>query len=219
MRLLALFDCDGTLFLSDDALAQDAMVEALSRMTGTRVDKSAFEALDHDARTSRWMAREVIRKHGLRAIDLAEWAELVEDIYLERLPRATDWQSPPGAYEALAELEADDVGLALLTGVPKRIARERMRRIGLGEFFAGGQGAYGSETEDRDDLIRLALERAGVQPQEAVHVGDTSRDVSCAQALGLKTIATAFDGCYASNAGDADGAVRTMPELVAAIRR
>jgi phosphoglycolate phosphatase len=219
--VLVLFDCDGTLLVGDDPSAQESMIEALNRLTGGDLDASAMDELDHEARCARWLARELIRKHGLPRIDLAEWARLAEELYLQRLGGGghESWEVPAGTHDALATLTGEGFRLAILTGVPERIARVRFQRLGLAKWFPRGQGAFGSEVDERDELIRLALRRADTTPEEAVAVGDTSRDVRSAERLGLSTVAVALNGVPPRAAGEADEIVRTMPDLVEALRR
>ena len=158
--------------------------------------------------------------HSLPEVDLAEWAELAEEIYIERVGvgDAVRWEIPEGTREALETLVRDGFRLAILTGVPELIARLRFDRLGLGRWFPLGQGAFGSEAEEREELLRLALERAGCAPKDAIAVGDTSRDVRSAHDYGVRAVAVAFDGLPPS-AAEADGVVRSMPELVETLRR
>jgi phosphoglycolate phosphatase len=219
--LLALFDCDGTLFLGDDELARDAMLEALNELTGARLGPADFDALDHRARTARWIGREAIAKHDLPEIELADWIDLVERIYLDRVSSddRVDWHAPAGTKEALDALLRDGIRVAPLTGVPERIARFRFDQLELSEFFEPGQGAFGSEADDRAELIALALARAGLEPADAVEIGDTSRDVATARAAGLGSIAVAFDGPPPADADRADAVIESMAELPRALRR
>ena len=60
--------------------------------------------------------------------------------------------------------------------------------MGLTRFFPEGQGAFGCESNDRTELIELALERAGVQPADAVEIGDTPLDEQTALAAGVRSI-------------------------------
>ncbi len=56
-------------------------------------------------------------------------------------------------------------------------------------------GAYGSELMNRNDLPRLALERANaltqaaIAPQSVTVIGDTVDDIRCARALGAVAVA------------------------------
>ena len=56
----------------------------------------------------------------------------------------------------------DDVRLALLTGNFEPIARLKLERAGIGHYFPPGQGAFGSDHEDRAELPAIARARAAV---------------------------------------------------------
>jgi HAD superfamily hydrolase (TIGR01549 family) len=84
----------------------------------------------------------------------------------------------------LDELRAQGIHLGLVSGLPERVAKERLRRVGLGRFFDDAPGGYGCESADRTQLVRLAVERVGVEPGEALVVGDTVHDVRAAEEAG-----------------------------------
>jgi HAD superfamily hydrolase (TIGR01549 family) len=84
----------------------------------------------------------------------------------------------------LERLQADGIRLGLVSGLPERVAKVRLRRVGLGRFFDDAPGGYGCESADRTELVRLAVERVGVQPGEALVVGDTVHDVTAAEEAG-----------------------------------
>jgi len=176
---LALFDVDGTLLLTPDPIAVRAILDA--------VDPSLpEEAFTKVARPGQTALRQITQVLG-RAPDVG-WCGRAERRYEELLRDTSSWQTPEGADEVLAELERRGVGLALLTGVPEGIARLRMERLGLARFFREGQGAFGCESADRTVLISLALERAGVSPEEAIEIGDTPLDEETARTAGVRSI-------------------------------
>lgn len=178
-----------------------------------------MDELDHEARCARWLARELIRKHSLPKI-ASEWADLVGEIYLERVDGSDSrqWEVPEGTHEALEGLDRDGFRLAILTGVPEAIARLRLEHVGLNQWFPRDQGAFGCQVEERNQLIRLALRRAAPKPEGAVPVGDTSRDVKSPQDLGLRVVVVGFDAEPPAAEEEADGVVRTMPRLVETLR-
>jgi len=90
-----------------------------------------------------------------------------------------------------------------------------MERLGLARFFPLGQGAFGCESERREQLILDALERAGVRPERAVEVGDTPVDVSSAHMAQIHSIA--FGGCHPERVAQADAVVDSMAELAAVL--
>ncbi len=201
---LALFDVDGTLMLTDDALLGDALADALGV-------PNRIEQLDHAGQTSAWLARGLLE--GRDPPD--GWCERAEVLYMERLGDTSSWRARPGSEEALDELERAGLRLALLTGLPEGVARLRMERLGLARSFPAGQGAFGCESERRAELIANALARAGVEPGRAVEIGDTPVDVSSARCAGIRSVA--FAGCRPERVAQADAVVSSMPELPEAI--
>ena len=195
MRLLVLFDVDGTLFLTHDPLAGQALHETLQERFGVRLPDDAIEHVDHEGQTSLCIARLVLEAAGVDAgrVDdgLAEWCPRFAERYIELLAHAdtSGWRAAPGAEQALGRLAAAGHRLALLTGNPEPMARARMERLGLARFFEPGQGAFGCDAESRIELIGLARGRAGGWPVNAtVEIGDTSRDASSAREAGVRSV-------------------------------
>ncbi len=193
--LLALFDVDGTLFLTHDPLVGRAVVETLREAYEVELPNDAIAHVDHRGQTTKRIGRLILEQHGVDAIGLDAWCARTTERYLELLAGAdtSGWEARPGSAEALAELEAAGIRLALLTGNPEPVARARMERLGLARFFPAGQGAFGCEAEERDRLIELALERAGASPVGAVEIGDTRRDRTTALAAGVGSLVVGPD--------------------------
>src|SRR5436190_11007104 len=138
--------------------------------------------------------------------DLREWCRLTEERYLELLAAAdtSEWRAPEGADEALGKLAAEH-RLALLTGNPERVARARLERLGLAEFFPGGQGAFGCESEDRVELTARARARASDWPAEqTVAIDNAPFADMAARAAGVRSIRVAPDGDVRSMTALAD---------------
>jgi phosphoglycolate phosphatase len=195
VRLLVLFDVDGTLFLTHDPLAGQALHETLQERFGVRLPDDAIEHVDHEGQTSLCIARLVLEAAGVDAgrVDdgLAEWCPRFAERYIELLAHAdtSGWRAAPGAEQALERLAAAGHLLALLTGNPGPMAMARMERLGLARFFEPGQGAFGCDAESRIQLIGLARGRAGGWPVNAtVEIGDTARDASSAREAGVRSI-------------------------------
>ena len=108
--------------------------------------------------------------------------------------------------------------LALVTGNFEPIARLKLERAGLGRHFARGQGAFGSDSEDRAELPPIARRRAGADgrsyPRErTVVVGDTPRDIACARADGVRCLAVATGPFPAEELRAADAVAADAHEL------
>jgi phosphoglycolate phosphatase-like HAD superfamily hydrolase len=194
--LLALFDVDGTLFLTDDPLAGEALLASLRELYAVDLPADAVERVDHRGQTTLRIARAVLRAERLDdpTIDeqLARACALFAERYLELLESADtgSWRAAPGAAEALSRLSERGLHLALLTGNPQPVARARMARLGLERFFPEGRGAFGCDAEQRSRLVEIARGRAGGWPVDrTVEIGDTPRDVSSAHGAGVRAIA------------------------------
>jgi len=194
--LLALFDLDGTLFLTHDPLSGIALVETLDQVYGLEVAADAPANVEHRGLTAKRIARNVLRAAGLAdpQIDarLDPWCAGFASRYLELLGGAdtSAWQARPRAAEGLARLRSADVHLALVTGNPEPMARARLQRLGLAGFFPEGEGAFGCEAEARSVLLELARGRADEWPAEATaEIGDTREDVASAKAAGFRSLA------------------------------
>jgi len=72
-----------------------------------------------------------------------------------------------------------------------RRTRLKLRAAGLSGFLPGGQGGFGSDSEDRARLPEVARRRAGTasapHPRDrTVVIGDTPRDIACARGRGAR---------------------------------
>jgi phosphoglycolate phosphatase-like HAD superfamily hydrolase len=216
--MLVLFDVDKTLFLNSDPLLGQATTHAIETVWGLKLPEDAIRRVNHPGQTATRIAREILRLEGLsdEEIDppLARWCAEASVQYLELLDRAdtSEWRAPEGTAAALAQIEHR----ALLTGNPELVARARMEKLGLAEFFPPGQGAFGCDAEERFELIDIARRRAGDWPRErTVAVGDTEADVTGARSAGIHVIGFGPDPALAA----ADAVIQRMEDLPAAVER
>lgn len=223
--LLALFDLDGTLFLTHDPLSGRALVATLDEVYGVEVAAAAPANVEHRGLSAKRIARNVLRAAGLAnpAIDerLDRWCAGFAALYLELLAEAdtSAWQARPGAAEGLSRLQAEGVRCALVTGNPEPMARARLLRLGLERFFPPGGGAFGCEAEERTALLEHARRRAGDWPADATfEIGDTPQDVASAKAVGFRSIAVSSPRTrQASELAGADVVVDDMEGIVQAL--
>jgi phosphoglycolate phosphatase-like HAD superfamily hydrolase len=116
-----------------------------------------------------------------------------------------------------------DVKRGLLTGNYEPIAWLKLTRAGIGEAFRFGQGAFGSDAEDRSALPAIARRRAGTLDgpyprQDTIVIGDTPRDISCAHADGLRCVAVATGPFEHEALTEADAVARNAAELPQTLR-
>jgi phosphoglycolate phosphatase-like HAD superfamily hydrolase len=194
MRRLLLFDIDGTLVWGGPA--KDVFHLALVETFGTAGD---IEVHSFAGKTDPQIARELLRGAGLSDDDIDRglpdlWRRYIQGLEAELVERPMDvLPGVPELLEALADHA--DVALALLTGNIVDGARLKLGSAGLFHHFT--MGSYGSDSENRDELPAVALERArelwGVDfpVEEVIVVGDTPRDVQCGRAVGTRTLGVA----------------------------
>jgi phosphoglycolate phosphatase len=195
--MLLLFDIDGTLVQKASAEHAAAVLAALHDIYGVAEPPAAH--VDAAGRTDIDIARRLLllsdvdartidaRLGDFRAAAVAHYARMVPDD-LTRLVA-------PGMGALLERLAAGGAHrLSLVTGNLEPIARLKLRAAGLGRYFPRGQGGFGSDHEDRSELPAIARARAGRDgrpwPREqTILIGDTPRDIACAQADRVRCIA------------------------------
>lgn len=194
---LLLFDIDGTLV--EGGPAKDAFRLALEEAFGTT---GAIEVHEFSGKTDPQIARELLTGAGLSDAEVDTGLPTLWRRYLAeleaRLPERP-MRVLEGVHDLLERLEElGDVALGLLTGNIAEGARLKLRSAGLEKRFAGLElGAFGSDHERRDELPRIAVERARAKVgrvlagREVVVIGDTPRDVQCGRAHGCATVAVA----------------------------
>ncbi len=212
-----LFDIDGTLIITGGAgaaswrLAFDELYGIPADigqftdtgMTDPDVGRATFVAVLHrqpgDEEFRRLLDR---RTHHLR----------------DTVAQSTGYRVLDGVADLLPRLIADGHLLGLLTGNLEASAHVKMHRGGLNRFFAFG--GFGSDSSDRGEVARIALERAALvfgaplTAEQCVVVGDTPHDVDGAHAAGMRCVGVASHNFSADQlrAGGADSVIGSLAE-------
>lgn len=215
MRHLVLFDIDGTLVSGGPA--KDAFHLALLEVFGTAGD---IEGSDFSGKTDPQIARELLSGAGLEPHAVDRGLPALFGAYLRELEaRLPDDPVTvlPGVRPLLTALDhLGDVALGLVTGNISGGADLKLGSARLRSPFR--IGSFGSDREARNDLPPVAMERARAEwsvefaPDRTWIVGDTPRDVGCAQAHGLRTLAVATGRFGVDQLHDA-GAERVLESL------
>jgi len=193
VRRFILFDIDGT--LTDSAGAgRRALNLAVGEVTGL---EDSFRGVGFAGKTDIQIIREGLEKHGLDTGDhMISTLAARYLVHLQREVAKGGGHVKVGVTELLRSLEdTDGYVLGLLTGNLEEGARIKLEPFELNSFF--GLGAYGSDAEDRNLLLPIALrrlrERDGLvlTPRECLVIGDTPKDVECARVHGAPSIAVA----------------------------
>lgn len=189
-----LFDVDGCLISSGGAGTR-SWRHAFERLYGIAADIGQFsEAGMTDPQVGQLTFARVL---GREPTD-REMARLL-GAYLDRLavevPRSPGYRVMPGVEALLPRLVEAGVLLGIVSGALQAAAHIKLARGNLNRFFTFG--GYGSDSRDRAELTRIAIERAGricghpLDSAAVLVVGDTPRDVAAAHAAGATAVGVA----------------------------
>jgi len=189
-----LFDVDGTL-VSTGGASDRAWKRAFKELHDVDVDVPAV--------TGKGIPDpEVGRQCFLAALGREPTEEEAEALMrgrLDHLPEEVE-SSPgfvvhDGVVELLERLIDEGRLLGLTTGNVEEAAHIKLARAGLNRFFSFG--GYGSDSPDRTELTRKALERAELVSGRSLDLGscfscgDTPRDVEAGHGAGLRVVGVA----------------------------
>ena len=189
-----LFDIDGTLIESGGA-SNRAWHRAFEELHGADVESSKVTGKGvPDPAVGRQAFEAVI---GREPSD-QEMARLMAK-RLEYLPAEVEgsdgYRVMPGVEELLDRLIDDGLLLGLTTGNVEGAAHVKLARANLNRYFSFG--GYGSDSPDRTELTKRAIERGEVvlgkplELQRCFSVGDTPRDVKAGHGAGIRVTGVA----------------------------
>ncbi len=190
-RIAVLFDIDGTLLISGGAGAASWRL-AFDELYGIPADIGEFT---DTGMTDPDVGRKTFKAVLDRDPERAEFAKLLERRlhYLRRtVEESDDYRVLDGVEELLPRLIDEGYLLGLVTGNVEAAAHIKLHRAGLNRFFSFG--GYGSDSNDRGEITRVALKRASLvygeplSQAQAIAVGDTPRDVEGAHAAGIPCV-------------------------------
>lgn len=188
---LVLFDIDGTL-LRPGGLGRRSLEQTFGDLFAA---PHAFDGVSFTGRTDREIFREGLQRIGRVQADTAA----VEERYLHHLSREVSLRgdlAEPAMVNLVQRLSSmDSVTLGLVTGNVRAAAAIKLAPSRLHERFA--LGAYGCESPDRAELVRLAIGRAeehcghSFARDRICHVGDAESDVHAALENGIIAVGIA----------------------------
>jgi phosphoglycolate phosphatase len=193
MKTLLLFDIDSTLLLAEDATRQ-AINKTFGEIFGI---ENPVQNVPFAGRTDPGIFRDVALKLLGRPFQGEEY-QMVAERYLELLPgeldRCKSFRLLPGVDRLLPLLAArKEIILGLETGNLEPAAYMKLKRGGIDHFFT--LGGFGSDSDNRTELVRKAIERArnlnhGSIPDKNIFlIGDATHDIVAGRNAGINTIA------------------------------
>lgn len=169
-----LFDLDGVLIDSEQAWLEvmQRCREALGYGPLSRAEFVATFGQGIQADQAMFFPR-----HSVHEIDT-----LYAQTFLDVIDRVA---TLPDAQTVLASLRTRGLLLAVVTNSPRRLAEAILQRKQLAAPLHALAAAGEAPDKPAPDLLWLALERLGLQPREALYVGDSDCDRVAARAAGV----------------------------------
>jgi phosphoglycolate phosphatase-like HAD superfamily hydrolase len=187
-----LFDIDGTLLNSRDAVHYESYLNAMQAMYGRRI---GLEGLTLHGSTDPLILMAALEREGIsREEGRTAMKEASERMCCEVERRVAEMR--PELCVSVGKLldELKDAGkvLAVASGNVERIGLAKLRAAGIDSYFSFG--SFSDRNESRCEIFRWGAEEARRRLGDGVKlcfVGDTPADVQAAKACGVPVIAVA----------------------------
>jgi phosphoglycolate phosphatase-like HAD superfamily hydrolase len=214
-RLAILFDIDGTLIVTGGAGAESWRI-AFDELYGVPADIGEYtDAGMTDPEVGRRTFEKVIGREPT-ARDLGRLLARRNAALPKVIAESDGYRVLPGVNELLPRLCEEGYLLGITTGGVESAAHIKLERAHLNHFFHFG--GYGSDSPDRAELTRRAIERASrilgrdLSREEILNVGDTPRDVDAAREAGAVSVGVAT-GHYSTDQLEQAGAEFVLSTL------
>jgi phosphoglycolate phosphatase-like HAD superfamily hydrolase len=212
--MAVLFDIDGTLIDSGGSGTRSWRA-AFEKLYGVTVDIGDFSAAgETDPQVALATFRGALRRDPQEAELSNLYAQyllfLADDIWT-----SASYRVLAGVEPTLVRLGEAGAMLGLVSGALEGAARTKLMPANLNRYFLFG--AYGTDSPDRAELTRIAIEKATrlhpqVTPAGVYVVGDTPLDIAAARAAGAISVGVA-SGAYSTDQLSAAGADHLMGSL------
>ncbi|HWX88599.1 MAG TPA: HAD family hydrolase [Solirubrobacteraceae bacterium] len=212
---LVLFDIDGTLIDTGGAGAR-SWTWAFERLFDRRIDIAEHSTAGMtDPAIARVTFVEAMGRQPAQE-ELTRLMASYQAVLPDFVASSTGYRVLAGVERLLERLTAAGVLLGLTTGGLEAAAHAKLGRGQLNHFFL--VGGYGSDSEDRVELTRVAVARGESMLQgpldlrEVLVVGDTPLDIAAARGVGAVSVGVA-SGRYGVEELGAAGADHALASL------
>ena len=214
MNYLASFDIDNTLVQSS-AGHVESLILAIKDTYGLA---TSINVINHHGMTDQEIIIRILEKYD--ADDKIVRSKLKKCIDQMQLQYAQIVQSEnivilEGVFNLLTKLDQKGFLLGLVTGNLEKIARAKLKKIGINDFFKFG--GFGADHISRTELVKIAIRRAGNQfdlddNNQIFHFGDAPQDMRAAREAGVTPIGVTT-GIFVKDELESAGACKIFPNL------
>lgn len=213
---LVIFDMDGTLI--------DSQAIIIAAMRRTFAAAGMSPPSDEATRSIIGLSLPELFRVLAPSRDPHEMADLYRDSFVGvRAETGGEAASPlfAGAQEALATLGAQGRLLSVATGKSRRGLKHAMTGHGWTDVFTFPQTADDARSKPDPEMVRICMDRHGVEPGRTVMVGDTTFDMEMARAAGAHAVGVAWGYHPVASLRDAGAGtiIETFDQLSGAVAR
>jgi phosphoglycolate phosphatase-like HAD superfamily hydrolase len=178
-----LFDIDGTLLHTGGA-GTKSLTRSFQKIHGI---ENAFQGITLDGKTDPEIVKEAMGRHRvkqeIKPMEIKEIFREYIDFLKEEIIISPNYHLMPRVKEMLEDLHGrENILLGIASGNIQQGAEIKLKRGGIYKYFRFG--AYGSDAEDRGEVIRKAIKRGknllpGIElsKKDFYVIGDTPRDI------------------------------------------
>lgn len=188
---VVLFDLDGTLLDSvpDLAAAVDRMLALRGRQPAGIERVRDWVGNGAAVLVARALAGDI--EHG--GVDSPEAKAALQDFLAAYADKHELTRVYPGVTRLLDWLAARQVPMAVVTNKPERFVGPLLEQTCLSGYFRWLVGGDTLAQQKPDPApLRHVLDRAGVEPGQALFIGDSRNDVLAAKAAGMPVVAVTY---------------------------
>ena len=214
MNYLASFDIDNTLIQSS-AGHMEALILAVKDIYGLA---TSIDVINHHGMTDPEIIIRILEKYDVDdKIVRSKLKKCLDQMQLQyaQIVQSENIVTLEGVFNLLTRLDQKGFLLGLVTGNLETIARAKLHKIGISDFFKFG--GFGSDHISRTELVKIAIMRAENQVDlddntRIFHFGDAVQDMRAAREAGVTPIGVTT-GIFSAHELESAGAYRVVPNL------
>jgi phosphoglycolate phosphatase len=215
MSCLVSFDIDNTL-INSSAGHMESLILAIKDIYGLA---TSIDVIKHHGMTDQEIIIKILQQYDVDDETIRSKLKSCMDclqLHYARIVQSENIVILEGVVKLLTQLDLKGFLLGLVTGNLETIARAKLKKIGIIDFFKFG--GFGSDHIRRTELVKIAIRRAGNQfelddSNQIFHIGDAPQDMRAAREAGVTPIGVTT-GIFSADELDSAGAYRVVPNLV-----